>query len=843
MSLSTSGYKLQNKIETLESELKKSQEETVFLNTFLDAVIHGSRSILKYQGFKETARSLFDTCKKQIGAQSGYVALLSADGKENEVLFLDSGGFPCSVDHDLPMPIRGLRGSVYTTAEPAFENDFENSKWIDFMPKGHVQLKNVMFAPLVHDGKTVGLLGLANKPSDFDQRDARIASVFGKLAAIALRDTRRIDEIKRADTTLKHSESKLKSLFNTMNEGVCVHEIIYSENGDPVDYRILDVNPAYENISGIPRETALNEKASELYSIKDLPFLDTFARVADTLQPAAFEIFWPPMGKYFLISVFSPQKGQFATVFSDITDQKDKEEMLRLSEENISTTLNSIGDAVISTDNKGRIVRMNPVAEQLTGWSQLEAQKQPLEFIFKIVNQKTRRKVESPVNKVLKEGVSVGLPNHTILISKDEKEYFIDDSGAPIKDSDGKVIGIVIIFRDITAKYLAMEKQLIGAHKMESIGNLAGGIAHDFNNILFPIVGMSELLLEDLPAGSLEHQNVKEILHAGKRGRDLVKQILIFSHQTEQKKLPVRVQRILKEVINFCRPTIPINIKITQDIQPDCCPIKADPTQLHQVVLNLMTNAYHAIEGRNGEISIVVKEIILEYNDSLALTIGSGKYVRLSISDTGYGIDPNILEKIFEPYFTTKEQNKGTGLGLAVVYRIIKDHRGDIQVVSKVGKGTTFHIYLPLFHRSEESSAFEEAVTLEGGTEHIILVDDEKPIVHLEKQILERLGYRVTPYLNSIEALDSFKSNPNKYDLVVTDMAMPNMTGDELAKEIFCIKPGMPIIICTGFSEKISKRNAESIGIKGFLMKPIVKSELAQMVRMVLDRIKNADQE
>ena len=1082
MAKKLSNSDLQERLETLEDDLSRCQEETAYLYSLFDTFLEGSKSLLNHQGFDETARSLFDLCKKQIGARSGYIALLSENGMENEVLFLDSGGLSCSVNHELPMPIRGLRAQVYATAEPAYENDFENSRWMEFMPKGHVSLKNVMFAPLVHDGKTVGLLGLANKTSDFDAGDARIAGVFGKLAAVALREARRMDEVQKAETALRRSEARFRSLFNTMNEGVCLHEIVYAENGKPIDYRILDVNPAYERITGIPREEARNKKASELYRTGEPPYFDVYSHVAGKGTPESFEIFWPPIKKHLRISVFSPRKGQFATVFTDITDQKEKEELLQVSEEYLSTTLNSIGDGVITTDTRGRVVRMNPVAEELTGRQLSEAKDRPLEEVFNILNEKTGRKVENPVTKVIRKGTIVGLANHTVLASKNGKKYFIDDSAAPIKNHDGNVIGAVLIFRDSTAKYRAdeairqsekkyrqlfekstdaifivhkstgryltanasaeeltgyslselkklttrdvtlegakkrlktiesaggtvefgevvyvrpdgseriamlssvpldddtvygiaqditerkrteealrtsherfltvldsidatvhvadmethevlfmnkymlecfgrdmvgercwevfrgesgpcpycindklldedgkptgvcvwqdrnpitgkwymnydraiewtdgrlvriqiatditemkrLENQLQEAQKMESIGNLAGGVAHDFNNILFPIIGLSELLLEDLIPGSPEYENVQEILQAGKRGSNLVKQILTFSRQSEHRMTPVRIQQILKEVLKLIRSTIPSNIEISQYIQPDCGLVMADPTQLHQIVMNLITNAYHAVDSTNGKISIQLREKELGHDDLAGMPLKSGQYAILTVTDTGNGIAPAIRDKIFEPYFTTKKHGKGTGLGLAVVYGIVKEYNGHIKVHSEVGEGTAFNIYLPLMETSSKTVSVEKVGSYRGGTERVLLVDDEDPIVQLAKKMLKRLGYRVTSSTSSLDALAAFSGNPDAFDVVVTDMTMPNMTGDKLAKEIFSIRPDIPIIICTGFSEGISRDMAKAMGINGFLMKPIVKSEMAQMVRKVLDQAKDS---
>jgi CheY-like chemotaxis protein len=258
----------------------------------------------------------------------------------------------------------------------------------------------------------------------------------------------------------------------------------------------------------------------------------------------------------------------------------------------------------------------------------------------------------------------------------------------------------------------------------------------------------------------------------------------------------------------------------------------ADPTQIHQVAMNLITNALHAVEEKNGIIYVQLEEI----TDSVSQP---EKCIRLSVSDNGIGISPDTIQKIFEPYFTTKEKGKGTGLGLAVVYGIVKEHKGEIKVHSEIEKGTTFKVYLPLMKKSSEIVTADNMITAATGNERILLVDDEVSVAKLEGQILSRLGYHVTIKTKSSDALNAFRANSNFFDMVISDMTMPDMTGDQLSKEILSIKPNTPIIICTGFSERINKAQAEIIGVKGFLMKPVVKSDMAQMVRNVLDESQN----
>jgi PAS domain S-box-containing protein len=417
----------------------------------------------------------------------------------------------------------------------------------------------------------------------------------------------------------------------------------------------------------------------------------------------------------------------------------------------------------------------------------------------------------------------------------------------PINQGDKTLLAGYTI--DITERKQAeeekirLEGQIQRTLKMESIGSLAGGIAHDLNNILFPISGLSEMLLDDIPPDTPERQLIEQIHKSANRGSALVKQILTFSHQSNPQKLPIRIQPILKEALKLAQATIPRNIEVKSHIDTDCGMIIADPTQIHQIAMNLITNAFHAVEQTGGMIDIALKETSIDSfgeKDELLFhaipgDILVGRYACITVSDTGTGIDPRIIDKIFDPYFTTKELGKGTGLGLSVVHGIVKEHGGDIRVYSEVGKGTSFHVYLPLLEDAKNRK--NTAVTRKHptGCERILLVDDEEPIVHLEQMMLERLGYQVTTRTSSPDALDAFRANPSKFDLVISDKGMPNMTGEQLARELILIKPGIPIIICSGFSDENDEQQAKSLGVKGFLKKPVATGDLAAMVRKVLD--------
>jgi signal transduction histidine kinase/CheY-like chemotaxis protein len=393
---------------------------------------------------------------------------------------------------------------------------------------------------------------------------------------------------------------------------------------------------------------------------------------------------------------------------------------------------------------------------------------------------------------------------------------------------------IINVFHDLTEQK-RLESQLRQAHRMEAIGTLAGGIAHDFNNILFPIVGFTEIAMDDLSEDSTARKSLNQVIKSAMRAKDLVLQILTFSRQHDHELKPLKVQLIVKEALNLIRSSLPTTIEIRQNIDKDCGAVMADPTQIHQIIMNLCTNAYHAMAETGGTLEVFLGEVELTAEDLAGSDMEPGAYLCLKMGDTGHGMDQAVLERLFEPYFTTKEKGKGTGLGLAVVHGIVRSYGGDIQVSSEPDKGAVFNIYLPLI---KEVFATSETVSGDGlptGHEQILLVDDEKQIAFMEKQILEYLGYQVTARTSSLEALTTFKEQPLKYDLVITDMTMPNMTGDRLSMELMNVRPDIPVILCTGFSENMPKERASAIGIQGFLMKPMAMYDLAKTVREVLD--------
>ncbi len=380
----------------------------------------------------------------------------------------------------------------------------------------------------------------------------------------------------------------------------------------------------------------------------------------------------------------------------------------------------------------------------------------------------------------------------------------------------------------------ALEKQLHQSQKMQSIGSLAGGIAHDFNNILTAILGYTQMAIYANKQDSNCNEDLAEVIKAGNRAKDLVQQILAFSHESDTKCISVQPERIVKEVVKMLRPSLPSTILINEDCQSTGS-ILANPTQLHQVVMNICTNAYHAMEKTGGQLDITLKETHLSKEDVLCTNhINGGGFAQLSIRDTGHGMDKETRDKIFDPYFTTKETGKGTGMGLSIVHGIVASYGGVISLISEPGKGTTFNIYLPIINQQPLPATYETKQTLTG-KERILIVDDEETIVYMNKKVLEKLGYQVTTSTSSLGGLEIFQNQPNQFDLVITDQTMPNMTGVDLARNILQIRHDIPIILCTGYSTIVTEESAKSIGIKEFIMKPMEKDVLAQSVRKVLD--------
>ncbi len=400
-------------------------------------------------------------------------------------------------------------------------------------------------------------------------------------------------------------------------------------------------------------------------------------------------------------------------------------------------------------------------------------------------------------------------------------------------------VTVIGIARDITDEF-AIEEKLRQSQKMEAIGTLAGGIAHDFNNILSAIFGYAELAKGVVSPKSEISKHLEKVLQAGLRAKDLVQQILSFSRQAHTKCIILHPASLVKETIKMLRPSLPATIEIIHDIDPTTGNIFADPTQINQVLMNLCTNAFHAMEEKGGRLEITVKEIHLSREDLVhEPNIDPGIFFHLSVNDSGSGISPEIKGKIFDPYYTTKEAGKGTGLGLSIIHGIVKGYGGFVSLCSEVDEGTVFHVFIPII--KDDTLPVDKTLDhIPNGNERILFVDDEEILTAMGKKILEGLGYHVTVSNQSLGALKIFQERFDQFDIVITDQTMPGMTGFDLARRLMQIRPDIPIILCTGYSATISAQKAKSMGIKEFALKPLSKNDLAVLVRKVLDNITNS---
>jgi PAS domain S-box-containing protein len=510
---------------------------------------------------------------------------------------------------------------------------------------------------------------------------------------------------------------------------------------------------------------------------------------------------------------------------------------LRESEEQYRDLIDNANDAVIVFGKTGIMNFANPKFFEMTGYSLEETKKL---HIRKLIHPDELDKCMGDFTKIL-AGEKFSRNYELRLLGKAGETIYIDNNVSTI-EKEGRLVGILEIMRDITARKRAEEEterlqaQLVQAQKLEALGMLAGGIAHDFNNILTAILGYTGMVRDRVSDKGRMRTDLDQVLMAGERAKKLVQQIFAFSRQTKQECQPVQVHLIVNEALKLLRASIPMTIEIRQNISAKDTTILADPTKIHQVLMNLCTNAYYAMRESGGILEVQLETVEVDADfDKINLEMHEGVYLRLTVSDTGQGMDQVTQARIFEPYFSTKSKEEGTGLGLAMVHGIVTSLGGAISVQSNPGVGSTFLVYFPLAGRQtvQEPSALE---LLPQGTECILYVDDELTIAQLGQRILESLGYDAMSCSSSVEALEMFRVQPEKFDLVITDQTMPNMTGITLAQELMRIRSDIPVILLTGFDKSITPELLKQTGIREFLMKPVAKKELAVVIRKILDK-------
>ena len=657
-------------------------------------------------------------------------------------------------------------------------------------------------------------------------------------------------------TEQKHAEEALK-------ESMEKYKILVENSGDILftlgpDLRITYVNPIVERFTGYTAEESVKQSIAEILTPSSVGVVrDALRRILEAEKSGvriSHERRWElehfhkdgstVWGEVTLRPMKDPE-GRFAGMIGvtrDITSRKGTEGKLRESERRLELALEGAREGLWDWNILTEKIYFNPQWLETFGYEEQEVISTIASWVG-ISHPDDLPLVRRALIDHFKGRTTFYEMEHRIRDKVGEWRWIRTRGTVVEKDPRGVAVRMLGTCLDITdyrraeEKKIRLEAQLRQARKMESLGTLAGGIAHDFNNILAAIVGYAELALMDISRGLPNEERLEQILKSGLRAKKLVQQILSFGRRTDHETKPIQIGAVIKETMKLLRATLPSTIEIIQEVEDRSYTVLADSTQIHQVLMNLCTNAAHAMRERVGVLKVSLKPVCVDENSPAGhAELSPGAYTRLTVSDTGEGMDIETLGRVFEPFFTTKEIGQGTGMGLAMVHGIVKAHGGAITLHSEPGQGSAFHVYLPLLETEEEKAAPGDAEPLPTGTEHILFVDDEETLADIGQQMLERFGYRVTRRTSSLEALEVFKAEPDKFHLVISDQTMPKMTGLDLAKKILSIRPDIPIIICTGYSSQISAQKAEAMGVKRVLLKPLVVRETASAIREVLDK-------
>lgn len=526
-------------------------------------------------------------------------------------------------------------------------------------------------------------------------------------------------------------------------------------------------------------------------------------------------------------------KQQIDELSYEIEERRQTEIRLMRSKENLRVTLHSICDAVIATDTEGIIVRMNPVAEKLSGWSFSEAEGKPLKQVLHLIDAETRAPIRNPSESIASPGKSAELPENSILIARDGTEYRISDSGAPIFTDTGDLLGMVMVFRDVTAEY-ALQENLKQSQKMDAIGQLAGGVAHDFNNMLGGILGAAELLKDYLPQEPAARQFHSVIVDSANRAAGLTQKLLTFARKRPATFAALDVHAVLQEVVALMKSTIDPRIEVVMDMAARTSVVEGEPSLLQSALLNLGINASHAMP-HGGTIQIRSANVKLDAAACSAspFEVAPGSYLEIEVSDTGSGIAAKDLPHLFEPFFTTKQQGQGTGLGLASVFGTVQQHRGLVEAVNRPEGGAIFRVLLPLSTAVLDPVLPPVAHEVKGaGT--ILVVDDERAIRMTVKANLQHLGYTVLLAEDGQQALDLFSADPSAIDLVLLDMIMPKMNGRDCFEALQKINPDVRVILASGYAPEKDIEQMNAAGLQGFLIKPYAIPDLSQLIHTAL---------
>ena len=644
---------------------------------------------------------------------------------------------------------------------------------------------------------------------------------------------------KQAEDALYEFEERYRNLIGGSIQGIFVHR----------DWKLLFANQSFANMLGYRSVNQLMklDDISQTFAPYELDRLTVFrdARWRGGRVPTQYE--YDAVRKDgSIVTVLNIARvvkweGESAiqNAVLDISDRKQAEQRVLDEKERAENYLAIAGTMIVALNAVGTVTLVNRKGCEILGYDLIELL--GINWIDMVIPEEARVAARKEWKIIISGETNPVQHLERTVVTKSGERRLIDWHLTVIRDSGDEITGTLSSGEDISDRERAarerehLQAQLRQAEKLKTIGTLAGGIAHDFNNILTPIIGYSHMALSEVPDDSQVHADIGRVVKAAGRAKELVNQILTFSRRGEFEMAPVRINTVVEDALKLIEASGAANVEIQFDIDADCPPVLGDQSQLHQVVMNLCTNAFSAMEKDGGVLSVSLETFEVDSKFTRYRTNAfKGKYVKLRIGDTGVGMDAGALERIFEPFYTTRGVGEGTGMGLAMVHGIIASHGGEIFVDSQLGEGTTFDIYLPqTAEMVEEEGAGDETVPT--GSERILFVDDEEEIGYLASQMLQKAGYSVTMETDSQEALERFRDRPEDFDLVVTDQAMPKLYGVKLAEEILKIRPGIPIILISGFADSITLESVQEKGIRDYIMKPLAGPELAQAIRHALD--------
>ena len=635
-------------------------------------------------------------------------------------------------------------------------------------------------------------------------------------------------ERKKAEEARRESENRFKTLAESAFEGILIHERA----------KVFDFNKNFKDMFGYERSELVSMDAMKLIAPESRELVRSNIRSETKQSYEAMGL--RKDGSTFMMEINARMvdyEGKRLRVAAcrDITERKQAEEALR---ERIKELTCLYG---VNRDLQKNL-STNDLCKRAIGHLSIAMQFPEITVPMIEVNDQ-RFTLENPP-----AGLSHGLHadirgekevfGHLWVYYSEEKPFLIPDE-QDLVNSIAEALSTWFERKQAEEALLKSESKLRQSQKMEAVGTLAGGIAHEFNNILGIIIGNTELAIDDVPEWNPAKECLKEIRAASMRAKDVVRHILSFARKTPAQRQPIQISTIIRDSLKLMRASIPTTIEIRQNLSCESEMILADPTEINQILMNFCTNSVHALSEETGVLEVSLESISLDKDSASQYeNLNTGNFVKLTVKDTGQGIDPKIMDRIFDPYFTTKDIGRGTGMGLAVAYGIVKKHDGAIKASSELGKGTVFEVLFPLIDEGAEHEVEEEPQVLPTGTERILIVDDEPSIARMVSQMLKRLGYDVVALLNPKEALKLFMAAPTRFDLVITDMAMPHMAGDRLAQELMKIRQDIPVILCTGHSARIDEDRAKELGLAAYVMKPLVTRDFANTVRRVLDTAK-----